>query len=454
MDFQHLTDKNIFAIPVGEAFEKAPNDVFIVYAPLNGNMTLATRKMVEELELLVNGDIQSKDLLKLFQKLTIEGKFPVYRLPKSPHEMFQIDILSNYTCNFKCIYCYSAAGRSSQQAKFEDIKAVIDYLFKSGKKQINPYIINFSGGGEPLLSFPLIQQTISYIHEVTANSDYQYSLGVVTNGSLLTEDIALYFKENVVDVAVSFEILEDLQNKERGSYDKVSKNIDMLNKLEVPFGIRTTFTPESVTRMSEMVEELHSRYPYLRKVVYDTVLAPALFPTPLDLETYYDNFINGFYSAKALGAKYDILVQSIAVEMLQMVRDRTCQGKIVLTPLGSISSCARVSSPKESLYNEHIYGEIKEGKLLMDEQRFSDIMSECNIYSQKNCYNCYAKWNCGGGCRLFNQSFSEPFQQVRCNFVRKVVKKQALNILSERYSNATCGRDIFEDVRIKFHETD
>lgn len=452
MNFQHLTDKNIFAIPVGEAFEKASDDVFIVYAPLNGNMTLATRKMVEDLELTANGENPSEEQSKLLQKFTSVGNFPIYRLPKSPHEMFQIDILSNYTCNFKCIYCYSAAGRSSQQAKFEDIKAVIDYLFKSGKKQINPYIINFSGGGEPLLSFPLIQQTISYIHEVTANTNYRYSLGVVTNGSLLTEDIALYFKENVVDVAVSFEILEDLQNKERGSYDKVSKNIEMLNRLEVPFGIRTTFTPESVTRMSEMVEELHTRYPYLRKVVYDTVLAPALFPTPQDLEAYYENFINGFYAAKALGAKYDILVQSIAVEMLQMVRDRTCQGKIVLTPSGSISSCARVSSPKELLYNEHIYGEVKDGKLLMDEQRFSNIMSECNIYSQEICHNCYAKWNCGGGCRLFNQSFSEPFQQVRCNFVRKAVKKQALITLSERYSNATNGRDFYEDMKIKLSD--
>lgn len=452
MDFQYLTDKNVFTIPVGEVFEKESDDVCIIYAPLNGNMTLATKKMVEELEQTANGNNQSGEQLILLQRLTKEGNFPVYRLPKSPHDMFQIDILSNYTCNFKCIYCYSAAGRSSQQAKFEDIKAVIDYLFNSGKKQINPYIINFSGGGEPLLSFPLIQQTISYIHEVTADTDFRYSLGVVTNGSLLTEDIALYFKENVVDIAVSFEILEDLQNKERGSHDKVSKNIDMLNRLEVPFGIRTTFTPESVTRMSEMVEELHIRYPYLRKVVYDTVLAPALFPTPQDLETYYDNFINGFYAAKALGAKYDILVQSIAVEMLQMVRDRTCQGKIVLTPSGSISSCARVSSPKETLYNEHIYGEIKDGKLLMDEQRFSYIMSECNIYSQEICHNCYAKWNCGGGCRLFNQSFSEPFQQVRCNFVRKAVKEQALITLSERYSNATGGRDFIEDMKKKIRK--
>lgn len=448
MDCQHLIDKNIFPIPVGEAFGKESSDVFIIYAPLNGRMSLATKPMLTELEEAASDVSYRGDQKITFEKFTASGNFPVYRLPKSPHEMFQIDILSNYTCNFKCIYCYSAAGRSSVQAKFEDIKAVIDYLFCSGKKQTNPYIINFSGGGEPVLSFPLIQRTVSYIHEVTTGTKYQYSLGVVTNGSLLTEDIALYFKKNVIDIAVSFEILEDLQNKERGSYEIVSRNIDMLNRLEVPFGIRTTFTPESVTRMTEMVEELHNRYPYLRKVVYDTVLAPSLFPTPKDLEIYYDNFINGFYEAKALGAKYDILVQSIAVEMMQMVRDRTCQGKIVLTPSGTISSCARVSSPKETLYKEHIYGEVRDGKLLFDEKHFSNIMSECNIYSQDICHNCYAKWNCGGGCRLFNQSFAEDFQTIRCEFVRKALKKQALLTLAERYQVAT-GGDFITDVKRK-----
>ena len=449
MENKHLIDKNIFTIPVGEYFGKLSSDVFIIYAPLNGNMTLATKQMVEDLEKSLFEVKLDDEQRRLVEKLTASGSFPVYRLPKSPHEMFQIDILSNYTCNFKCVYCYSAAGRSSQQAKFDDVKAVVDYLFKSGKKQTNPYIINFSGGGEPLLSFPLIQQVISYIHEVTYGTDYHYSFGIVTNGSLLTEDIALYLKENVVDVAVSFEILEELQNKERGSFDKVSKNISMLNRLEVPFGIRTTFTPESVNRMSEMIEELHNRYPYLRKVVYDTVLAPSLFPTPQDLKMYYDNFINGFYKAKDLGAKYDILVQSIAVEMLQMVRDRTCQGKIVLTPSGSISCCARVSSPKETLYNEYIYGKVKGGQLNLDEKRFSSIMAECNIYSQEICHDCFAKWNCGGGCRLFNQSFSEPYQQVRCEFVRKALKRQALTTLSKRYSNATGGRDFIEDIRRK-----
>ena len=86
--------------------------------------------------------------------------------------------------------------------------------------------------------------------------------------------------------------------------------------------------------------------------MYDTVLSPDLIPTPESLENYYDTFVEEYYKAKKLGKEKGIMVESTAVETLSMIRDRTCEGKIVLTPMGTISSCARVSSPQESLYND------------------------------------------------------------------------------------------------------
>ena len=75
MNYQHLTDNNIFTIPVGEAFEKASDDVPIIYAPLNGNMTLATRKMVEDLEKTANGENPSEEQSKLLHKFTSVGNY-------------------------------------------------------------------------------------------------------------------------------------------------------------------------------------------------------------------------------------------------------------------------------------------------------------------------------------------------------------------------------------------
>ncbi len=442
----HLEQKNIFAIPAGEHWGKNPEDIFIIYAPLGGHISLGTADSVAELEKCAAGASTDEAALRALAAFQAPGKVPVHYLPKSPHELYQIDILSNYTCNFKCIYCYSAAGRSTGQIDFDHVKALVDYLFRSGRKQENPYIINFSGGGEPLISFPTIKKTVEYIEEVTCGTDYKYNIGLVTNGSLITPEIIDYLQDHRIDMAVSFEILQRLQDKERGSYDKVAANIDMMLDRGYPFGIRTTFTPESVGCMTEMIEEVHRRFPLLKKVVYDVVLAPSLFDTPADLEKYYDTFINEYYKAKELARGYGITLESIAVETLSMIRDRTCEGKIVLTPMGTVSSCARVSSPKEELYDEYTYGAVKDGRLAFDEEKFRSILNTSNIYTQEMCRDCYARWNCGGGCRLFHHSFRPEFEEVRCNFMRKALKRELINVLSDKFRQNT-GRELDEYVK-------
>ncbi len=432
-----LNSMNIFSIPVGSEWGIDDDKLSLLYAPLNGSISLATSANLDELEAMARGAAGTEEQRKVLSAFQAKGAVPVHYLPKTPHELYQVDILCNYTCNFNCIYCYSAAGRSNQHTSFESVKPVIDYLFCSGKEQKNPYIINFSGGGEPLLDFDLIRKTVEYIEAVNRGKSYRYDIGVVTNGSLITSEMVDFLQEHQVNMAVSFEILQRLQDKERGSYERVADHLDMMLERGYSFGIRTTFTPESVTCMCEMIEEVACRFPKLKKVVFDVVLAPSLFPTPEDLGDYYDTFLEEFYKAKALASQHDIVLESVAVELLSMVRDRTCEGKIVLTPSGSISSCARVSSPKEEQYDNYVFGKIDDGELCFDQRRFEQIIQQNNIYSQSMCHDCYARWNCGGGCRLFQHSFDPRFEEVRCDFVRKALRRQLLQVLDKTFLQST-----------------
>ena len=234
-------------------------------------------------------------------------------------------------------------------------------------------------------------------------------------------------------MAVSFEILKYFQNLERGSYDKVAANIDMMLDMGYSFGIRTTFTLDSVCQMSKMVEEISTRFPRLRQVVFDTVLSNEIFKTPEMLQDYCDNFLREYMAAKEQGKRLNIKVQSVAVETLSFIRDRACKGKIALTPMGTISICARVSSPQESLYDKYIYGNVENGVLNLDEEKFRKIIDENNIYSQDFCHNCFAKWNCGGGCRLFHQSFNAEFLKVKCNFTQKALRQELFNVLQDNF---------------------
>ena len=342
-----LIDNHIYPIPAGDILGYDKDRVFILYAPFSGRIALALPNEVEGLDTLDN--TKNQNILDSFQA---KGEIKIDKIPNQSSDIWQIDILNNYTCNFHCVYCYSAKGRSNKQIEWMKVKVLIDYLFAPGRDLTRPYQINFSGGGEPLMSYDLIKQTVLYIEQINQKAHYPYNLGIVTNGSLIRPDIIDFFTEHQVDMAVSFEIFKDLQNAERGSYDRVVENIDYMLERGYSFGIRTTLTPLSIHRMKAMVEEVATRFPKLKTMVFDVVLDPSLFAQPCELETYYDAFLQGFYEAKSIARQFGIRVESNAVELLGIFRDRYCLGKIVLTPEGSLSVCARVSSPKESQYEE------------------------------------------------------------------------------------------------------
>ncbi|MDR2009084.1 MAG: radical SAM protein [Bacteroidales bacterium] len=437
MDFNLLFENNIYTIPAGDIWNVAKNRLYFVYSPLSGHILLVSHEELINIENICRGKCVGTEVQNnLLRLLKGQQNQYIFEIPNSSDDVYEIDILSNFKCNFNCSYCYSAAGRSSKEVDFENIEVIIDYLFFSGHPQKRPYKINFSGGGEPLLSFPLIKKTIDYIDEKAKETSYRYSYGLVTNGSLLNSDIIDYIKEKKINLVVSFEVLQELQDLERGNYHSVASNIDLLLQKDCPFGIRATITPESVPKMGLMVKELATRFPKLGAIVFDTVLSADIFRTPKQLNNYYDQYSFEYWSAKKLGKEIGVKVLCNSMEPTSILRTRTCQGKIVLTPDGAISSCARVSSPQEDLYDKFIYGEIKNRKLEIDEIKFSNIMSENNINNRKECQECYARWNCGGGCWLFSQSFSNEFEEPFCNFTRKALKKNLYEILNERHNAA------------------
>ena len=454
MDYPELSKKNIYCIPVGDFWGRDPYRLFLIYAPFIGSYMLATPHLATSLNQHAKNGGGDEAVASLYEKLCGSSNRKIDRMRHDTKEVYQVDILANNTCNFHCVYCYSAAGRSQQRLRMEHVKTLIDYLFSKDYTPSAPYAIHFSGGGEPLLSLDVIKETIDYIKQAHSKGNgHPYSLGIVTNGSLLVEDVARYLCEENIEIIISFEILESLQNKERGHYDLVVENIDRLTELDIPFAIRTTFTHESTEYMCEMVREVYYRFPGIHFLTFDVVLSADLFKTPLELKDYYDSFLDNYYKAKALAAEFGISIACLAAEPFHMLRDRTCTGKLVLTPWGKLSACSRVSSPQEAHYADYESGKIENGRVVIDEERFSEIMEDCNIYSQDICHECFARWNCGGGCRLFHHSFDESFEKVRCDFVRKALRQQLLYLLKKNFRQSM-NQDLMEYIAHKIERNE
>ena len=169
----------------------------------------------------------------------------------------------NYTihltdrCNLNCKYCYE--NKENEDISFENIKKLIDYEVKQKSK----YSIITFYGGEPLLKKDLIKATIEYIKSKKSKTKFYY--GITTNGTLVDDEFIKMIKENnFVDVAYSFDGMEDTQNLNRvtaegkETFEKVSKNARKLLYNFENVTAMVVVTKNNLEKLSENVKYLIS----------------------------------------------------------------------------------------------------------------------------------------------------------------------------------------------------
>lgn len=339
---------------------------------------------------------------------------------RSPYDIKVLTILLNQICNFSCAYCYSAKGRSKAVVSLESIKTILDFFITRDR---GDYLqIVFSGGGDPLLSFDKFKVAVEYAESLARQKGVRLDVGVVTNGSLLDEKTIDYLKTSDIGLVVSFDILKDVHNAQRSHYDTVASTIDGLFKAGMSIGIRSTITPLNVGRQKEMVEELHERFPQASCVAFEAVINEQQFPDVSSLRKFYDSFVENFFLARERGRELGIEVGNTEYMNAFISQERSCLGKFVLTPEEKLTACSRISSSSEDHHDALVYGEVKDGKVCVDDARYREIMEEATAYNEE-CLECPARWNCGGGCLLARKSYSREYFKEHCRFICKMTER-------------------------------
>lgn len=339
---------------------------------------------------------------------------------RSPYDIKVLTILLNQTCNFSCAYCYSAKGRSKVTLPLESVTTVLDFFVT---RERGDYLqVVFSGGGDPLLSFDSIRHAVDYARALAEKEGVTLDVGVVTNGSLLKDDVIEYLRSADIGLVVSFDIIEEIHNAQRSHYGVVASTIDKLLESGMSVGIRSTITPLNVTRQKEMVEELNRRFPKAGCVAFEAVINESLFPDALSLRQFYDAFVENFFIARETGKALGVEVGNTEFLNAFIRQERSCLGKFVLTPEGRLTACSRISSSLEDHHDSFAYGEVKDGKMMIDDDRYNAIMDEATAYVEE-CLDCPARWNCGGGCLLARKSYSKEYFREHCRFICKMTER-------------------------------
>lgn len=159
-------------------------------------------------------------------------------------------------CNLACSYCY--IHKSPGNMSIETAQQTIDRLIQSCRihniKKINIKL----AGGEPLLRFDLIQYLVDYAQKVS--NEIKITFTLLTNGTLITEQIANYLKCHSIGVGVSLDGIGPINDicrydkKGCGSYSRVVYGLNILKELGITPSIMTTVSTSNYRDLLDLTK--------------------------------------------------------------------------------------------------------------------------------------------------------------------------------------------------------
>lgn len=317
-------------------------------------------------------------------------------------------------CNLKCSYCFEdsplcdSSFESTYMTKETAVMAV-EYFANMTKihgDSEKKKIIHFYGG-EPLLNFEAMKAAVERISELKVEGKLPSDciLVMVTNGTLINEDIAIFLSENDVAVGISIDGPEILNNSYRISKSKKMSNVfqttrdayELLKGYDINVGLSATLTPEVVDNFDEVLEFFINDLGISDGVSFNIMH----FNPSVDVDDeYFESAAKALIKAYARFSEIDVYEErmmrkvSAFIKGEQMLGDCGVVGnQIVVAPDGKIGVCQDFVKPrtyfKGTVFDED-FDLIKEGL-------FDGWKTRSPLFMEQ-CLDCEAVAICGGGC--------------------------------------------------------
>lgn len=354
------------------------------------------------------------------------------RIKQQP--LLQILLNVTHRCNLACRYCYAdygAYGGPAIHMKKEIAKKSVDFLLKASENSEYCRITFF--GGEPLLNFELIKYVIQYAKEQSLRYNKKVLFGMTTNGVLLDEDKIEYIQKENIDVTLSIDGPEDIQNENRpfkrnrkiNSYEiiypNIKKFINEAKKNRRFFAIRSTLTKPSLLNIKKIIDffnELNAErikfayaendeYPDQKDLNYMFITDEAFSRFRKDIHEICNNYIEAKLDNKK--PHYGPLLFGALNEIERKLKRynicRNIGSKFVAVSVnGDIFPCHRfISFPETKI------GDIWNGI----DKNWLNRMKKIHIFNSSKCSQCWLRYICGGMCPATNYLLGKNFTLVK-----------------------------------------
>ena len=152
-------------------------------------------------------------------------------------------------CNLNCVYCYNGEIREATEMSVAVLEKALELAGKGDK----PFHMQLTGG-EPTLVPELVEAAVRGAKGVGRAC----SIGLQTNGTLLTPGLAKFLRENRVQAGVSLDGPPAVQDALRGQAGATLRGLQLLDAQQVPFRVTTVVSGNNAKYLDRLVYVLSS----------------------------------------------------------------------------------------------------------------------------------------------------------------------------------------------------
>jgi uncharacterized protein len=333
-------------------------------------------------------------------------------LPMAPFPLSTLVLNVTNQCNLACTYCYeygedkivdTEQGRQPKFMSAATARDSIEFLLKESGRVAH---LTFFGG-ETLLNFPVLKETIAYARRRAADVGKSIDFSLTTNATLLRSEIIDFLAENGIAVTVSMDGPRELQNKFRvfhngaGSYDVVVPRIkELLRKHRSrPIGARVTLTSDTldITRIyRHLTEELG---------FFEVGFAPVTTSPTRQYAISDGGFDYMLEQFRELAREFRDRVAENRHHGFSNVKDTLEEihkgvskpypcgaglGLLGVSTDGDVAVCHRFAGSET-----HKLGTVRDG---IDREAQAAFLDQHHIADKTDCHTCWARPLCAGGC--------------------------------------------------------
>lgn len=311
------------------------------------------------------------------------------------------------SCNLMCHYCYHSPKdwHKTPQLSMELAVAekAVDFLFEQSGKLEDLVLVFF--GGEPLLNFKLISNTITYADEKARKQGKRIEYAMTTNGTLLTDKTIRFIHDNKIGTTVSLDGTQKVHDRFRRFPDGSPSYNVILPKLKKFLGEKSPKPVVARVTLARDAKNISKTLFHLLDLGFSEVgFAPVTTMDPdfqlgsgqmthllEQFQELSEMFINLALEDQFLG--FTNLVDILVTLHEGEVKLYPCGagiGMFSVDPEGGLFLCQRLTNePSAGM------GDIFNG---LDHKKLEKFRQDALLDKKKDCNGCWAASICAGGC--------------------------------------------------------